>query len=364
MSHFNQKILYTLYTLVLASSGISILNIAANEVGCERVTQNWDDECDNPSPEIAKTTLGTVLNHGNMVSLIVFSPDGKILASSGWDQVIRCWDSTTGKERSNFTVNGGFDEPVAFSPDGKFLVVAVHRGHAISLRKADTGEEIQMMGGHKDEITSIVFSPDSKTLVSASKDNTIRLWDVNTKKEIRQFEKIFGNPDLVARDIIRSVVFSPDGKFLVAKSEIGKIRRDSIGIWDMQSGKLLRKFGGKSITHPLAFSPCGKMLASDGPDEGTIVILDFATGQKIQEFRGHRSFVKCVAFSPDGKVLASGGDDNTVRLWEIKSGKEIEQLLGHKDVVSSVAFSPDGKNLASASYDHTIRIWNITAEKR
>ena len=100
-----------------------------------------------------------------------------------------------------------------------------------------------------------------------------------------------------------------------------------------------------------------RLLQAD-PSDHTIKLWDAATGKEIQTLTGHTSYVRSVAFSPDGKTIASGSWDQTIKLWDATTGKEIQTLSGHTDDVSSVAFSPDGKTIASGSDDTTIKLWD------
>jgi len=159
-------------------------------------------------------------------------------------------------------------------------------------KPADMNPVIQK--GHSDSVRSVAISPDGKTLASGSEDNSIKLWDMKTGKEIRS---LTGHSDSV-----RSVAISADGKTLASGSE-----DNSIKLWDMKTGK------------------------------------------EIRSLIGHSDSVRSVAISADGKTLASGSGDNSIKLWDMKTGKEIRSLIGHLSTVSSVSISPDGKTLAGGT---------------
>ena len=157
---------------------------------------------------------------------------------------------------------------------------------------------------------------------------------------------------------VTSVVFSPDGKTLASG---GQYPDTTIRLWNTATGQPLGEplRGHKYTVTSVIFSPDGKTLAS-GSNDGTIRLWDTATDQPLGEpLRGLISNVKSVTFSPDGKTLASGGWDRTIRLWDTATGQPLgEPLRGHESAVTSVTFSPDGKTLASGSHDHTICLWD------
>ena len=238
---------------------------------------------------------------------------------------------------------------VAFSPDGK-TIASASNDKTIRLWDIGSKKETATLSGHSDRVTSVVFSPDSKTIASASNDETIRLWDIQSQKESNVLR---GHSSAVT-----CVVFSPDGKTIASASNDETIR-----LWNIRLQKETATLTGHSANvTSVVFSPDGKTLAS-GSDDDTIRLWDIPSQKETAVLSGHSNGVTSVAFSPDGKTLASGSDDKTIRLWDITSQKETATLKGHSDRVTSVAFSPDGKTLASGSDYKTIRLWDITSQK-
>jgi WD40 repeat protein/energy-coupling factor transporter ATP-binding protein EcfA2 len=259
-------------------------------------------------------------------------------------QALLNWKS----ERNRLEGHKDFVTSVNFSPDGKTLV-SVSRDNTIKLWNVETGEEIRTLKGH-DGVQSVNFSPDGKTLVSGSWDNTIKLWNVETGEEIRTLK---GHDNSV-----NSVNFSPDGKTLVSGSGDKTIK-----LWNVETGQEIRTLKGHdNSVISVNFSPDGKTLVSGSGDK-TIKLWNVKTGQEIRTLKGHDNSVISVNFSPDGKTLVSGSGDKTIKLWNVETGKEILTLKGHDNAVWSVNFSPDGKTLVSGSLDKTIKLWNVETGK-
>ncbi|MBW8878094.1 MAG: hypothetical protein JF614_24285 [Acidobacteria bacterium] len=235
---------------------------------------------------------------------------------------------------------------VAFSPDGKRLASA-SADDTVILWDVDSRKPLATLKGHKDEVYSVAFSPDGKRLASASLDKTVILWDVDSRKPLATLK---GH-----KDEVYSVAFSPDGKRLASAS-----RDKTVILWDVDSRKpLARLEGHKDWVNSVAFSPDGKRLAS-ASDE---VILWDVDSRKPLATLEHKGAIFDVAFSPDGKRLAAASVDQTVILWDLDSLKPLAILERHQSVVCSVAFSPDGKRLASASRDGTVILWDVDSRR-
>ena len=287
----------------------------------------------------------TLKGHTDLVNSVVFSPDGKSIASASRDNTVIIWDIKTGN--SIKTLQGHTDtvKSVVFSPDSKYIASG-SLDKTIKIWDVETGSILHTLKGHKNFVLSVAFSHDGKYIASGSNDNTIRIWDVNTGNQINILK---GHKSSVC-----SVTFSPDGKYITS----GSLDRTII-IWDVETGNQIKIFKGhKSSVCSVTFSPDGKYITSGSLDR-TIIIWDVETGNQIKIFKGHKDLVWSVAFSPDGKYIASGSRDKTIKIWDVETGNQIKTLKGHKDQVRSVAFSPDGKHVASGSWDKTIRIWEL-----
>ncbi|TAQ89813.1 hypothetical protein B7494_g1858 [Chlorociboria aeruginascens] len=206
------------------------------------------------------------------------------------------------------------------------------------------GWTLMILEGHTVKVSSVAFSPDGKLVVSASGDDTTRIWDTATGALQQTFASHL--------DSVNSVAFSPNGELVISASSDSTVK-----IWNAAIGALQQTIEGHSgSVNSVAFSPNGKLVVS-ASDDKTVRLWDAATGAALQMLEGHSDSVNSVAFSPDGKQIVSGSRDETVRLWNAATGAPLQTLEGHLDSVSSVAFSPDGKQVVSGSWDKTVRIW-------
>jgi len=309
-------------------------------------------------PPGALARLGTIrFRHCGVIQSVVYSPDGKILASTSPGAGMCLWDAASGRLLREFP-KPSLVLCVAFSPDGKTLALpgGLDGGFG-GLRLVDlaTGKERRRLLAERNNANSvegIAFSPDGSILAASTFDKTVHLWDVATGKELR---KLVGHTDDV-----RPVAFSPDGKTLASGSEDKTVR-----LWDMATGKERRCLTGhQEGCHSVAFSPDGKTLASASED-ATIRLWDPATGKERLLLRGSATPFMALAFAPDGKTLAASHGKQNICLWDVATGKAVRQWRAHPGMPPmSLAFAPDGKTLASCAHaDSAVRLWDPATGK-
>ncbi|WP_216209898.1 WD40 repeat domain-containing protein [Amycolatopsis aidingensis] len=306
--------------------------------------------------------------HQGAVYLTTFGPDGRTLATAGYDGTVRLWDVSDRDHPKPLgdplTGHTSWVSSAVFSPDGDTLVTAGHDG---TLRLWDVSDPAAPMrlgeplpgGGGTIYLTS--FSPDGRVLATANDDGAVRLWDLADPAA----PSLLGAPLTAPSAAVRSVDFSPDGSTLAGVGNDGAVR-----LWDLtgQRPALAAEYPGAHPggVHSVAFSPDGSKLATGGEDD-TVRLWDISTPGRLaplgHPMAAHKELVWSVAFSPDGRVLASGSKDGTVRLWNIsdpaRPGLIGDALTGHTGAVYAVGFSPDGRTLASGGDDGVLRLWSL-----
>jgi WD40 repeat protein len=294
--------------------------------GHDCTIRTWDV---NSGKEVAQFK-----GHQAAVWSVAYSPNGKSILSASDDGTVRLWDAVSGKELSRFRTRRSL-----FALRASGIPPCVLTGFApVWMLRYAMEEVCWALGGHA-EVTSIAFSPDGRLAVSGNYRGVVQLWDVTTGKEVRRFS---GH-----RAAVHSVAFSPDGRQIASGAggltEEGKPIDNTIRVWDVKSGKEIKCMDGhKAEIYSVAFSPDGGRLLSCGgslswgfeekdgrmwrPLDCTVRLWDLATGKELYTFDGHKDRVTSVVFTPDGKYALSGSLDQTARLWRLPpAGKGKEQ---------------------------------------
>jgi hypothetical protein len=239
-------------------------------------------------------------------------PDGKLLATGGWSNLIVLHDLTTGKRLN------------------------------------------EILTPHGAGVMCLAFTPDGALLASGGYDNKARLWDVKTRREVRSFDGL--------GTMVYTLAISPDGKFL-AGGGFGGV----FCLWKLSSGKLLhRAKDHPSMVFRLAFSPDSRLLASVGGDR-FVRLWDVNTGRQVDRIApagrsGRGEHLNAVAFLPDGRTLVTGDSHSEVRLWEVISGQERAIFAGHEHEIKAVLPIDRGRRLITGSSDSTALVWDATGQ--
>jgi len=304
--------------------------------------------------------------HGDRVTSVAYSPDGRSIGTASWDGTARLWDAKTGKEVRRLDVPSTRDHnpanlsQIMFSPDNEFIVVtqrAAPNEPGVIVWNRRTGKEVRTFLGGSNGCAA--FSPDGKLIACGA----IRLYDFATGKVVREM--------LAQQDYFESLIFSPDGKTLLSTgmprsggAEMAELVPLAVlRVWDVAAGKERRSDleglrGGARIA--VSFSPDGRTLAHSQGFSTRVFLRETATEEHRLGLVGHRKWLQEFAFSPDGRTLASASDDGTVRLWDVLSGKEVGCLEGHPHWVLAVAFSPDGRTLVSGGLEKQVHVWDVS----
>ncbi len=282
---------------------------------------------------------------GGAIALIVLTIGGYGLKQTYYAQIVssnRIEKISISKELKGHT---SFINCLAISPDGKTLVSG-SADNSIRLWNFATGQPLKTLTGHTSYVNAIVITPDGKTLVSGGADTTIKLWDLASGKELRTLRGHQG--------FVNTLDISPDGKILASGSADKTVK-----IWDLATGITIRTLAGyTNYVNTVVFSLDGQWLFSGGADN-MIKQWKVDTGEEVRTFRGHTSFVNALAVSADGTTLISGSADKTIKVWDLNSTAEPRTLTKQNGVINAIALSSDGKSLISGGGDQNLKIWDL-----
>ncbi|EGN95623.1 hypothetical protein SERLA73DRAFT_186732 [Serpula lacrymans var. lacrymans S7.3] len=329
--------------------------------------------------------------HRLPITRVAFHPQYSLLASASEDGTVKIWDWETGEFERTLKGHTKAIQDVEFDHKGHLLVTC---SSDLFIKIWDSQNEWQntkTFAGHDHSVSSVRFMPGDQHIVSASRDRTIRIFDVASAHLVRT---ISGHSDWV-----RYVVPSEDGRLLASASNDHTAR-----IWDPLSGESKMELRGhEHVLEVIAFAPVSAYTAirelagipntdrskrpgayvATGSRDKTIKLWDTQSGQILKSLAGHGNWVRALVFHPSGKFLLSASDDKTIRVWELSTGRCMKTVDAHGHFVTTLAWGRqgsssgpsakingvdgvDGKSgepeklinvVATGSVDQTVKIW-------
>jgi WD40 repeat protein/serine/threonine protein kinase len=296
------------------------------------------------------------------VEAVAFHPDGRWIGAAfakGGAFRVRMWDSRTGQ--AGLLDVAGHD--LAFSPDGRMLATSMN--DAITLWDTATRDAVNSFSSPQEHVWALAFSPDGRRVASGHRwSHTVKVWDTGAVRWFRA-----SGPKSERNRPVAGLAFSPDGRHLAAA---GGSHEESNGVrpYDVPTGRAAAVLDfGSERAFGVSFSPDGDRLAvavtadaGEPESPSRVVVCDVQTGEHLLRL-SEKGLCRAVAFSPDGRLLASGGAGGAVRLSDAATGTEVARFRGHSSALIAVAFSPDGKRLLSADETEVI-LWETATGKQ
>ena len=277
---------------------------------------------------LAGELVATLSSENNVTDALAFSPDSRLLASSGFNYsgsgevAIEVWDVSSRKKQYRFVHTTRKVEFLMFSPDGRWLASGA-AGNAVEIWNLTSGRELLKLSP---AFKAIWFSADGSSVTTGSTDGALTQWSLP-------------NGRVLARQPSVGWAYSSSGN---RKWVASTGWRNEFKVWDVEkAAEWLKRYGNSTQS----------------------LILDPSLSGRVHTFHGHSDFVSDVIFSPNNRIVASCSWDGEIKLWNVENGREIRALKGHTSGIQSIVFSQDGSRIISGGWDGTVRIWDIDQGK-
>ncbi|HEY7153147.1 MAG TPA: c-type cytochrome domain-containing protein [Gemmataceae bacterium] len=302
------------------------------------------------------------------VTAVAFTPDGKKLVVSGHHE-LTVWDAADGKLEKRIHTRARRAMAMVFLPDGKLAVAGGRPGEEGDVRiydlnggtpknvngvaildgVNDKGVMVKQLLDADDEVLCLALSADGKQLASGGCDRLVHVWDLSGGyANVKELPPIENHADWVF-----GVAFTPDGKRLATAS-----RDKTAKLWDLESKESILTFPGhQNPVYAVAINADGKLGFSAGEDNQLRTWNAAPEGKQVRTSGGHGKVILKLAAIPKQPLLATCSADQTVRIWSADKGSAVRTLSGHKDYVYALSVSPDGNLIASGAFDGEVRIW-------
>lgn len=294
--------------------------------------------------------------HEGSIDELLFSSDSNLLASASDDRTLRIWCMNSGVLRNTVMDEWGSISEVAYSRDGEMAAsISSSPRWEIKLWRAKTGKQLRTLESprttieKKDGFNSITFSPDGRIIAVATMAGPLICWATATGEKIQEIRP---------GHTIHAIKFSPDGQLIAVANGLDE------SIWRVRSSPHLHTFDFTGLNvfdlTSLAFSFDGKLSVLDNKGSG-LCIWDVSTGTKRYELEGHEGYSVVASFSPDDQMIAVASSYNHIRIWKFASQSRPHLTLWHDTIPESLDFSPDGRALVAATRRDVILLWDTSS---
>jgi WD40 repeat protein len=328
--------------------------------------------------------------HEKDVNTAVFSADDKSILTASDDGTARLWRADTGELIRTIGIHSSKVLFASFIANDR-LILTFEETPLIWLWNAADGKADRALVGHSDQIKSVEVARSGERIVSASLDQTARVWRLDSRIE----------PPIVLREHhgpVNTATFSPDGKQVLTASDDGSaivwsletglpdrqpyghpgpvlraifnqdgsriatIAKDrTVRVWNALTGELISKMDHGQLVSTIAFCPSTDCMVTAASD-GVIRKWDIKTGDFIADLNGHSGEVMKVVVNPARKnSMVTVGRDGAVFMWDLETADKVLALYGHTDNIFDASFSSTGEFLVTTSRDKTARIWRVPA---
>ncbi|HNX48526.1 MAG TPA: protein kinase [Thermoanaerobaculaceae bacterium] len=282
--------------------------------------------------------------HGERVTAMALSGDGRTAASAGADGRLGVWRLTDGAPVWAIQESGSFETALAFVPGASLLIMGGVT-HTVRTCEASSGRPVSAWAGHTGQVSGVSVGVGGRLVLSVSVDHTARLWDLGSGTCLGTVSH--------HRGPVLAGALDPGERLAVTADDTGEVL-----VWEVERDALLGRLGGgATAVTAVVISPDGSQVLT-GDRDGVVRLHDLGSTRCLRTIEtGASGGVTALALAPDGRFAATGGRDGAVRLWDLRARACMLVLRGHTGAVSGLAFVPSGERLLSAGADGTLRVW-------
>lgn len=323
-----------------------VFAVAVTPDGKYAVSGSWDSTVKVWDLSGGRELL-TLYGHENPVTAIAVSRSGKVIASGGRDGGVNIWELPSGSRLESFPLQGSQVTSLSVSRDDGRVACGFADGSVLVWKLGGADPRPALLSGHTARVTSVCVTPDCKNVLTASSDKTIRLWELESGKELKTVATY--------EDAVTAMALSSDGAAIFAGLAGGEIK-----IIDYASSELRQTIQAhEGIVFSIAVSDGSKYLATS--TEGSDVkIWDIASGNLVTSIEGYKKFVSSVALSPDAGKLVLGGSSNDIKVFDPATGRQIRTLQGRTSAATALAIVSK-KRIVAGYADSSVKTWDLSS---